>query len=80
MNTVKVRFLLFFLLLLAVGQTSWAQEELKKTEQNKQAKTKPKPAPKAPMNTNNPWANVYQSRGKAPMGAQWGYSPRRNRP
>ncbi|MFC2481455.1 MAG: SusC/RagA family TonB-linked outer membrane protein [Capnocytophaga granulosa] len=52
MNTVKVRFLLFFLLLLAVGQTSWAQEELKKTEQNKQAKTKPKPAPKAPMNTN----------------------------
>ena len=52
MNTVKVRFLLFFLLLLAVGQTSWAQEELKKTEQSKQAKTKPKPAPKAPMNTN----------------------------
>lgn len=52
MNTVKVRFLLFFFLLLAVGQTSWAQEELKKTEQNKQAKTKPKPAPKAPMNTN----------------------------
>ena len=52
MNTVKVRFLLFFLLLLAVGQTSWAQEELKKTEQGKQAKTKPKPAPKAPMNTN----------------------------
>ena len=52
MNTVKVRFLLFFLLFLAVGQTSWAQEELKKTEQSKQAKTKPKPAPKAPMNTN----------------------------
>ena len=52
MNTVKVRFLLFFLLLLAVGQTSWAHEELKKTEQSKQAKTKPKPAPKAPMNTN----------------------------
>ena len=52
MNTVKVRFLLFFFLLLAVGQTSWAQEELKKTEQSKQAKTKPKPAPKAPMNTN----------------------------
>ena len=52
MNTVKVRFLLFFLLLLAVGQTSWAQEELKKTEQSKQAKTKPKPTPKAPMNTN----------------------------
>ena len=52
MNTVKVRFLLFFLLLLAVGQTSWAQEELKKTEQGKQAKTKPKPAPNAPMNTN----------------------------
>ena len=52
MNTVKVRFLLFFFLLLAVGQTSWAQEELKKTEQGKQAKTKPKPAPKAPMNTN----------------------------
>ena len=52
MNTVKVRFLLFFLLLLTVGQTSWAQEELKKTEQSKQAKTKPKPAPKAPMNTN----------------------------
>lgn len=52
MNTVKVRFLLFFLLLLAVGQTSWAQEELKKTEQSKQAKTKPKPAPKTPMNTN----------------------------
>jgi tonB-linked outer membrane protein, susC/ragA family len=52
MNTVKVRFLLLFLLLLAVGQTSWAQEELKKTEQSKQAKTKPKPAPKAPMNTN----------------------------
>ena len=52
MTTVKVRFLLFFLLLLAVGQTSWAQEELKKTEQSKQAKTKPKPAPKAPMNTN----------------------------
>lgn len=52
MNTVKVRFLLFFLLLLAVGQTSWAQEELKKTEQGKQVKTKPKPAPKAPMNTN----------------------------
>lgn len=39
MNTVKVRFLLFFLLFLAVGQTSWAQEELKKTEQSKQAKT-----------------------------------------
>ena len=52
MNTVKVRFLLFFLLFLAVGQTSWAQEELKKTEQSKQAKTKPKPTPKAPMNTN----------------------------
>lgn len=52
MKTVKVRFLLFFLLFLAVGQTSWAQEELKKTEQSKQAKTKPKPAPKAPMNTN----------------------------
>ena len=52
MNTVKVRLLLSFLLLLAVGQTSWAQEELKKTEQSKQAKTKPKPAPKAPMNTN----------------------------
>ena len=52
MNTVKVRFLLLFLLFLAVGQTSWAQEELKKTEQSKQAKTKPKPAPKAPMNTN----------------------------
>ena len=52
MNTVKVRFLLFFLLFLAVGQTSWAQEELKKTEQSKQVKTKPKPAPKAPMNTN----------------------------
>ncbi|ERI64053.1 TonB-dependent receptor [Capnocytophaga sp. oral taxon 863 str. F0517] len=52
MNTVKVRFLLSFLLLLAVGQTSWAQEELKKSEQGKETKAKPKPTQKTPMNTN----------------------------
>ena len=52
MNTVKVRLLLSFLLLLAVGQTSWAQEELKKTEQGKETKAKPKPTQKTPMNTN----------------------------
>ena len=52
MNTVKVRLLLSFLLLLAVGQTSWAQEELKKSEQGKETKAKPKPTQKTPMNTN----------------------------
>ena len=52
MNTVKVRLLLSFLLLLAVEQTSWAQEELKKSEQGKETKAKPKPTQKTPMNTN----------------------------
>ena len=52
MNTVKIRLLLSFLLLLAVGQTSWAQEELKKSEQGKETKAKPKPTQKTPMNTN----------------------------
>ena len=52
MNTVKVRLLLSFLLLLAVVQTSWPQEELKKSEQGKETKAKPKPTQKTPMNTN----------------------------
>ena len=41
MNTVKVRLLLSFLLLLAVGQTSWAQEEMKISGVVKDTQSKP---------------------------------------